>query len=145
MMNDDISNRLERRIARLERANRRWRRLAACALVGLGCLGVMGAQRENVIKATQVEAQRIVVRDKAGKELIILGMIDNYPSIRVQYPGSGTHATLFAGADHSTFAMMDYNGASSITLNSGGVKSKPDLSMVRVNPGPKVERLFRAP
>jgi hypothetical protein len=144
-MTDNACIRLEQRIARLERANRRWRRLAACAVVGLGCLGVMGAQRDNVIKATQIEAQRIVVRDKAGNELIILGMIDNYPSMRVQNPGSRTHATLFAGADHSTFAMMDNNGSSSITLNSGGVKSKPDLSIVRVNPGPKVERLFRAP
>ncbi len=144
-MTDDACTRLEQRIARLEVANRRWRRLAASAVVGLGCLGVMGAQRDNVIKATQIEAQRIVVRDKAGKELIILGMIDNNPSIRVQNPGSGANATLFSAADHATFAMMDYNGSSSITLNSGGVKSKPDLSIVRINPGPKIERLFRAP
>ena len=43
-MNDDAMTRLERRIATLEIANRRWRRFAACAVIGLACLGVMGAQ-----------------------------------------------------------------------------------------------------
>ena len=71
---NDACNRLEQRIAKLELANRRWRRFAACAVVGLGCLGVMGAQKDNVIKATQIEAQRIVIRDTKGKEMITLGM-----------------------------------------------------------------------
>ena len=43
-MNDDAMTRLERRIATLEIANRRWRRFAACAAIGLACLGVMGAR-----------------------------------------------------------------------------------------------------
>ena len=52
---------------------------------------------------------------------------------------------LLRGADHSTFAIMDNNGASSITLNSGGAKSKPDLSIVRIGPGAEIQRMFRAP
>ena len=38
-MNDDACTRLEKRIAKLELANRRWRRFAACSAVGLVCLG----------------------------------------------------------------------------------------------------------
>ena len=146
-MNDDACTRLEQRIARLELANRRWRRLAACAAVaGLACLGVMGAQRDNVIKATQIEAQRIIVRDTNGKELVTLGKIfDNYAGMQVHYPGSRSGASFYVGADHATIALMDNNGASSITLNSGGAKSPPDLSIVRVGPGTKVQRMFRAP
>jgi hypothetical protein len=145
-MNDHACTRLEQRIARLERANRRWSRFAACAVVGLGCLGVMGAQRENVIKATQIEAQRIIIRDTKGKEMVTLGMIfDKFPGMRVQYPGGPCNANFFVSADHSTVALSDNNGSSSITLNSGGAKSDPDLSIVRVGSGTKVQRMFRAP
>jgi hypothetical protein len=145
-MNDDACNRLEQRIAKLELANRWWRRLAACAVIGVGCLGVMGAQKENVIKATQIEAQRIVVRDSSGKELVTLGKIfENYAGMKVQYPGGRSSASFYVGDDHATIALMDNNGASSITLNSGGAKSAPDLSMVKVGPGTRIQRMFRAP
>jgi hypothetical protein len=144
-MNDHAMTRLEQRIAGLELANRRWRRLAAGSAIGLACLGVMGAQGSKVMKADQIEAQRVIVRDPAGHQLITLGMVDNYPAMRFQYPGSGSRATYFTGADHSTIALMDNNGASSITINSGGAQSQPDISIVRVSPGPKVQRLFRAP
>jgi hypothetical protein len=144
-MKDDALTYLERRIAKLEVANRRWRRLAAFSAIGLACLGAMGAQRDKVIKADQIEARRMIVRDAAGQEVIILGMIDNYPGMRLQYPGTGSKATYFTGADHSTIALSDQNGSSSITINSGGAKSQPDISIVRVSPGPRLQRLFRAP
>ncbi len=144
-MNDDVMTRLERRIAGLESANRWWRRSAACAAIGLTCLGVMGAQKSNTTRADQIEARRIVIRDPAGHEVITLGMIDNSPGMRIQYPGSSSHATYFTGADHSTIALTDQNGSSSVTINSGGAKSQPDISVVRVSPGPRVQRLFRAP
>ncbi len=51
----------------------------------------------------------------------------------------------FASNDHATLALMDNNGASSITLNSGGATNAPDISMVKVGPGRQVKRLFRAP
>jgi hypothetical protein len=106
----------------------------------------MGAQKDNVIKATQIEAQRIIVRDPNGKELVTLGkLFDNYAGMQVQYSGGRSNATFYAGADHATIALMDNNGASSITLNSGGAKSEPDLSIVRVGPGSRVQRMFRAP
>lgn len=143
---NDACTCLEERIAKLEVANRRWRRFAACSAVVLACLGVMGAQKDNVIKATQIEAQRIVVRDKAGKELVTLGkLFENSAGMQVQYPGGRSNAAFYVGADHATLALMDNNGASSITLNSGGAQSKPDLSIVRIGRGAKVERLFRAP
>ncbi len=150
-MNDELLARLEQRIARLEVANRRWRRLAACAAVVVTCAVLMAAQKQqkqkrgNIIKADQIEAQTIIVRDDAGKELITLGKIDNYPGMRIQFPGSDAHASFFASADHATLALSDNNGASSVTINSGGANSNPDISMVKVNPGPKVKRLFRAP
>ena len=145
-MDNEVCTRLEQRIARLEVANRRWRRFAACSAIVLACLGVMGAQKENVIKATQIEAQRIVVRDSTGKELVTLGKVfENYAGMQVQYPGGRSNASFYVGADHATIALMDNNGASSITLNSGGAKSAPDLSIVKVGPGTKVQRMFRAP
>jgi hypothetical protein len=145
-MNNEVCTRFEQRLARLELANRRWKRVAACALVGLACLGVMGAQKENVIKATQIEAQRIIIRDPKGKEMITLGMIfDKFPGMQVKYPGSACNANFYVSADHSTMALLDNNGASSITLNSGGAKSSPDLSIVKVGPGTRVQRMFRVP
>ena len=117
-----------------------------CAAVAFGCLALTAAQREKTIKVDQIEAQRIIVRDAGGQELITLGMIDQkFPGLRLQLPGSRASASFFTGADHATLALMDHQGASSITLNSGTAKSPPDLSIVRVVPGPKVQRLFRAP
>jgi hypothetical protein len=145
-MNDDALIRLQQRIAKLESAHRTWRRFAACSAISLACLGLMAAQKANNIKADQIEAQRIVIRDASGKEMIILGMIDNkYPGMRLHAPGGQSGASFFTSADHATIALMDNNGASSITLNSGGASTAPDISMVRVGPGRKVQRLFRAP
>ncbi len=145
-MNDDACTRLEQRIAKLELANRWWRRFAACSAAGLVCLGVIGAQKDNVIKATQIEAQRIVIRDTNGKELVTLGKVfENYAGMQVQHPGSKSNALFYVGADHATMALMDNNGASSITLNSGGAEGGPDLSIVKVGPGTQVQRMFRVP
>jgi hypothetical protein len=150
-MNDDALTRLEQRIARLEVANCRWRRLAACSAVVLVCAGLMAAQKQqkqkrgNIIKADQIEAQTIIVRDDAGKELITLGKIDNYPGMRIQFPGSRVLASFFTSADHATLALSDNNGSSSVTVNSGGAETNPDLSMVKISPGPQIKRLFRAP
>jgi hypothetical protein len=144
-MNDDAMTRLEQRIAKLEVANRRWRRFAALSAIGLAGLGLLGAQKVNNIKADQIEAQRIIVRDPAGAELITLGKIDKYPGMRLRYPGSGASASFFTGADHATLAIMDNNGSSSITINGGGANNAPDISMVKVGPGRQVQRLFRAP
>jgi hypothetical protein len=146
MMNDDALTRLEQRIARLEVANRRWKRLAACSAIVLGCMGLMAAQRDKAIKADQIEARRIVVRDAEGREMITLGMIDQkFPGMRLQFPGTQAGASFFTAADHATLALMDQNGSSSITLNSGTAKSAPDLSVIQIGPGGKVKRLFRAP
>lgn len=144
-MNDDAMTRLEQRIARLELSNRRWRGLAAGSMIGLACLGLMGAQRGNVTKFDQIEARRIVVRDPAGHEVVTLGMIEKYPGLRVKSPSSGANATLFTTGDHMTFALSDNNGSSSITINGGGPRNAPDLSMIRVGDGSRVQRLFRAP
>ena len=65
--------------------------------------------------------------------------------MQVQYPGSKSNAPFYVGADHATMALMDNNGASSITLNSGGAEGGPDLSIVRVGPGTQVQRMFRVP
>ncbi len=146
MMSDDAMTRLEQRIARLEIVNRRWRRFGACTALVLACLGLMAAQRSNVLKADQIEARRIVIRDAKGHEVVILGMIDNkFPGMRLQYPDTGSNAMYFTSADHSTIALMDQNGASSITLNSGTAKAQPNISMVRVEPGGRAKRLFQAP
>lgn len=144
-MNNDAMTRLEQRIARLELANRRWRRFAACSAISLAGLGMMGAQKGNSIKADLIEAQRIIIRDPAGAELITLGKLDKYPGMRLRYPGSRVNATFSTGDDHATLAISDNNGASSITINGGGANNAPDISMVRVGPGRQVQRLFRAP
>ena len=145
-MNDDALTRLELRIAELEVANRKWRRLAGCSAIVLACIGLMAAQKDKSIKADQIETQRIVVRDAEGHELITLGMIDKkFAGMRMQSPGRRASASFCTSADHATLALTDQNGASSITLNSGTAQNPPDLSMVKVGPGQQVQRLFRAP
>jgi hypothetical protein len=115
-------------------------------MIGLAGLGVMGAQRSKDMKVDQIEAQRITIRDAAGAEMITLGKIDKKnPGMRLTYPGSRSSASFFTSDDHATLALMDNTGSSSITLNSGGASSAPDISMVKVGPGAQVKRLFRAP
>lgn len=145
-MNDDALTRLECRIAKLETSIRRWKRFGACSVAVFACLGLMAAQRSNVFKTSQIEAQRIIIRDAEGHELITLGMLEKkYPGMEIKSLGSAAHAMFFTSNDHVTLALSDYNGASSITLNSGTAQYPPDFSMVRVTPDGKAQRLFRAP
>ena len=154
-MNDDALTRLEQRIFKLEAANRRWKHFAACSVIVFACVGLMAAQRDKAIKADQIETQRIIVRDARGRELITLGMIDEkFPGMRLKLPGSETSASFFTGADHATLALMDHNGASSITLNSGTAKSRarplhrpswPGPQGPTAIPGPVHERVPEPP
>lgn len=144
MTDNPIAN-LEQRLAKLEVANRRWRRLATASAITFASLGLMAAQKSNVMKADQIEAKQLIIRDAGGREIITLGTIDKkFTGMRVQSRETKANAMFYVG-DHATLALSDQNGSSSVTLNSGTAEFPPDISMVRVGPGRQVQRLFRAP
>ena len=72
-MNEPVIEQTLRRLERLERENRRIKRIGVCALFGAVVLIVMGQARpSNVAKV--IEAERFVVRGAAGSVSAVLGV-----------------------------------------------------------------------
>ena len=68
MMDRPTLETLSRRVACLERTNRRWKRLASWTLALLGIVGLLGAAASKKAKSpAELRAQRIVLVDKAEK------------------------------------------------------------------------------
>jgi len=143
-MNDAMIG-LERRVAGLEAANRRWRRLATCSAIALGGLALLAAKADDTLKADRIEARRLVIVDEQGRALIDLGMMDGkFAAVQVKSPGGKAKAMLYTGEDHPTLALSDQDGSSSITLNGGGAETPPSISVVRLIPG-QIHRIFQVP
>lgn len=72
-MNEPVIEQMLRRLERLEKENRRIKRIGASALFGAIILVVMGqAGPSNVAKV--IEAERFVVRDTSGSVSAVLGI-----------------------------------------------------------------------
>jgi hypothetical protein len=82
-MGDSSWQALARRVDRLERESRWWKRLASVTLVLLGILVLLGAATSKKAKSpTEVRGQRVVLVDKAEQGRAELTMLpDNQPSL----------------------------------------------------------------
>jgi hypothetical protein len=104
---------MEQRVERLEQAQRRWRRLAVGAMLGLAGVMLMGQKPAPRI----VEAERFVLRDAAGRVRAELGM-DTEQSVALRFRDADNMPRLSVGTE---------NGASVVVLNEQGGKVRAGL------------------
>jgi hypothetical protein len=112
-MNDITDLTLAHRVAQLERAQRRWRRLAMGAVVGLMGVVLMGQKPAPRI----VEAERFILRDAAGRIRAELG-VDAEQSVALRFRDADSMPRLSVGTE---------NGASVLVLNEQGGKVRAGL------------------
>jgi hypothetical protein len=101
------------RVERLEQAQRRWRRLAAGAVMGLAAVALMGQKPAPRI----VEAERFILRDAAGRVRAELA-VDTEQSVALRFRDVDNLPRLSVGTE---------NGASVLVLNEQGGKVRAGL------------------
>jgi hypothetical protein len=101
------------RLERLERAQRRWRRVAAGAVVGLAAVALMGQKPLPRI----VEAERFILRDAAGRVRAELA-VDAEQSVALRFRDPDNMPRVSIGTE---------NGASVLVLNEQGGKVRAGL------------------
>jgi hypothetical protein len=120
---------LKSRLDRLERGNRRLRRLGLFAFLGVGLLFVMGQTSPSVVPEV-VEAKRFVVKDASGRNLAALGTDrDGAPLLVLTNLDGGLGATLeVTGARRPALTLYDRAGHSR-ALMSVDSEGSPSLSL----------------
>ena len=101
------------RVARLERAQRRWRRLAAGAVLGLAAVARMGQKPAPRVG----EAERFLLKDAAGRTRAEL-VVDGEQSVALRFRDADTMPRLSIGTE---------NGASVVVLNEQGGRVRAGL------------------
>jgi hypothetical protein len=112
-MSDELNLTLARRIERLERAERRWRTVAATAVLGVAAVVLMGQKPAPRI----VEAERFILRDAAGRVRAELA-VESEQSVALRFRDPDTMPRLSIGTE---------NGASVLVLNEQGGKVRAGL------------------
>lgn len=107
---------LARRLERLERDNRQFKRLAVAALVIAAAIGTMAATRPVPQK---IVAHEFVLEDAQGKTQAILGHPTGYPGLLILDR---------RGKPRAEFA-VNRNGVPSLTMMDGKTKAGPYLTM----------------
>jgi hypothetical protein len=104
---------LARRVEQLERVQRRWRRLATGAALGLAAVGLMGQKPAPRV----VEAERFVLRDAAGRARAEL-VVDGEQSVALRFKDADSMPRLSIGTE---------NGAAVLVLNEQGGRVRAGL------------------
>jgi hypothetical protein len=112
-MSEAVDLTVEQRLACLELAQRRWRRLAAGAMIALTGVMLMGQKPAPRV----VEAERFVLRDAAGRVRAELGM-DTEQSVTLRFKDGDSMPRLSVGTE---------NGAAVVVLNEQGGKVRAGL------------------
>ena len=114
-MGDSSWQALTRRVDRLERESRWWKRLASVTLVLLGILVLLGAVASKKAKSpTEVRGQRVVLVDKAEQGRAELTMLpDNQPGLML---------TDNAGKPRIVLALSKYGEPMLSFVDAGGTR-----------------------
>ena len=119
-MDEPIVESLTRRVDRLERENRRWRRAGSLTCLGIAALLLMGQaqSRERV-----VEAQQFLVRDSTGEVRAALGLSDGDPKL-ILFDKDGTSRAALSlvpsGSPFLTLADRDGRPRAALTVLPDG-------------------------
>jgi hypothetical protein len=104
---------LARRVEQLERAQRRWRRLATGAALGLVAVALMGQKPAPRV----VVAERFILRDAAGRARAEL-VVDGEQSVALRFKDADSMPRLSLGTE---------NGAAVLVLNEQGGRVRAGL------------------
>ena len=124
-MSDTTQEHLARRLDRLERENRRLKRLGALALIGLAALTIMG-QTASAPVANTIEAERFILRDASGNARASLGVRPD-----------GTAALALADDTQQERAVLTVTAPFSSMISSAAVSAKkrtPRLTQASATP-----------
>jgi hypothetical protein len=116
-MNDQIAGRLtqlEHELLTVKRQNLRLRRFGVAFLIASVSLVAIGARREN---ERTIEAERIILRDRAGNARAVIGVDERNDVSFVMNDERGTaRAVLFAKDGGAAFALNDQRGHRRVSM-----------------------------
>lgn len=131
---------LARRVERLERAQRRWRRLATGMALSLAAVALMGQKPAPRV----VEAERFILRDAAGRARAEL-VVDGEQSVALRFKDADSMPRLSLGTENGA-ALLVLNeqggrvraglvtlshGAPALTFYDGNGKNRAELALTR--------------
>jgi hypothetical protein len=148
-MNERTMNLLARRLDRLERENRRLKRVGSAVLIGLAILALMGQATPARVQKL-VEAERFVLRDTNGKLRATLSMEDGSPSLSLHDEVLRFRAVLGVAGGSPALELLDQaqtiratlialDGAPVLTLNDQAGKHRAMLSVADSGGSPALE------
>jgi hypothetical protein len=114
-MTDPVNAEVTRRLERLELSQRRWQRLAACGVLGLAAVALMGQSGRPATRV--VEAERFVLRDAAGHARAEL-MAEGEQSVALRFKDADGMPRLTLGVE---------NGSALLVLNERGGRLRAGL------------------
>ncbi len=117
-MNEPTMDKLVQRLDRLERENRRLKRIGALVVVGIAAVVLMGQARLSKV-AKVIEAEKFVLRDTSGQIGAILFTVDGgSPHLEFRDKKRNLRITLGVLGDVGHLSLFSENGNSAITLRA---------------------------
>ncbi|MGE3535844.1 MAG: hypothetical protein AB7N91_00240 [Candidatus Tectimicrobiota bacterium] len=111
------------RLERLERANRRWKRLAVLGLALVGILPLLGAgKHDEPAVANEIQARAFVLVDREGTPLARLGLLP-HGVWGLGFYDQGKKSRLMLSIDHqgaSTLSLLSKDGKGGLLLSASG-------------------------
>ncbi len=125
-MNEPSRDQMVHRLERLERENRRIKRIGAAAFFGIAALFVMGQTKPDIAKV--IDAEKFVVRDTSGAVRAVLGVNpDGNMGLEVRDRGGKAGVALGMGANGNPALRLD--GKEAKTGIALGVRSDNSPAM----------------
>jgi hypothetical protein len=117
-MNEAIIDCLTQRVNRLEKENRRMKRLAGLAVVGITALMLMGQAKPSHVPKVS-EAERFVLRDPNGKVRAALAVVKNQPVLTLHDSDEKMKVLLnIADSGEPTLRLFGNDGSESVYLSN---------------------------
>jgi hypothetical protein len=125
---------LSERLARVERENRRLRRIGAVVLAGLAAVVLLGQAGPGNVGRT-VEAEQFVLRDAGGKVRAVLHTrADGSPHLDFRDAAGGARASLGLLGDVAGLSLTDKAGNGGVVLHTQ-LDGRPSLTFTDRNGG----------
>lgn len=112
-MNPPILEALAERLERMERENRRLKRVGAVLILGIGALVLMAQGKPSRV----IEAERFVLRDARGKTRAVLGVEDRVTKFSLYDEDGDFRADLGVGPAVSTLGLFGKDKGSAVILS----------------------------
>lgn len=123
-----------RRLDRLERENRRWRRLALASCLAVASIGLLGQSvappARSVGSSRVIEGERFMLRDAGGRVGATLGWEADTPRLVLHDPAGRPRVTLSVGAGGAPgLTLLDTDGQTARAALVVGPDGAPGLAL----------------